>query len=163
MYNVIGMWKSKLPYGFSLVELLVSVGILAVLTAGTVSLIGAGPRQRSRDVRRQSDLESIAGALALYRNDLAGYPQCPAGALNCAAGAIPGMVTTYIGAMPADPSSPRQYVYVPRQSGTQCSGSDRCNSFVLCAAGEKPPIVAAAGCPATCGGAFTCSIKVTSQ
>jgi len=42
--------------GFSLVELLIAIGLMSVISAGIVSLIGQGPRQTARDGRRQADL-----------------------------------------------------------------------------------------------------------
>ena len=45
--------------GFSLVELLIAIGLMSVISAGIVSLIGQGPRQTARDGRRQADLEKI--------------------------------------------------------------------------------------------------------
>lgn len=52
--------------GFTLIELIVSVTIIAVLTvAGVVSYGGAS--KKARDSRRMADLEKIRIALELYR------------------------------------------------------------------------------------------------
>lgn len=153
MYNVIGMWRIDLPKGFSLIELVISIGIMAILSAGVVSLLGKGPQQSSRDSRRLTDLASIAGALEIYRNDNGRYP-----VLHTA------LVTNYISSIPLDPksSSGRIYRYMPKDaSGGDCTGLERCVKFYICAAGEKTT-TAAAGCPLTCGGTFTCSLVVSS-
>lgn len=59
--------------GFSLVEILVTVTIIAVLTAvGVVSY--SSVNKRSRDAKRKSDLEQIRSALEMYRVDTGNYP-----------------------------------------------------------------------------------------
>lgn len=62
-------------FGFTLVELLVVVGLLGILlTVGLTSY--AASLKNARDARRKTDLESIKQALELYRSDNspAGYP-----------------------------------------------------------------------------------------
>lgn len=166
MYNVTGMWRNSLPGGFSLIELMVSVGLMAVLTAGLVSVIGQGSRQTARDGRRQADLGSLRASLELFRNDNGTYPPCPGNAANCTTGYLPA---AYMATLPTDPIPTRSYIYRPLDAsgvGTcngivSGAGADRCVSFFLCAAGERTT-AAAAGCPATCGGAFVCSLVVSS-
>ncbi|MDD2483191.1 MAG: type II secretion system protein [Candidatus Shapirobacteria bacterium] len=52
--------------GFTLIELIVSITIIAVLTvAGVISYSGAS--KKARDSRRMADLEKIRIALELYR------------------------------------------------------------------------------------------------
>ncbi|MEI8067762.1 MAG: type II secretion system protein [Candidatus Shapirobacteria bacterium] len=59
--------------GFSLIELLVVISIIAVLTAVLVANF-MGARERARDAQKISDLESLKGALRLYYNDHQNYP-----------------------------------------------------------------------------------------
>ena len=59
--------------GFTLVELLVVVAIIGLLV--TMVLINIqNSKQKARDVRRVSDINNIATALALYHNDNNAYP-----------------------------------------------------------------------------------------
>ncbi|MFC1727229.1 type II secretion system protein [Patescibacteria group bacterium] len=103
--------------GFSLVELLVAVGILVVLLG--LSLVSlSGSRRSARDARRRVDLEDIRGALEMYRSDCGEYPANDYqsgqpingdGTLGCPA------VSVYI-TLPHDPASNgaaavRRYLY----------------------------------------------------
>ena len=156
--------------GFSLVELLIAIGLMSVISAGIVSLIGQGPRQTARDGRRQADLEKIASALELYRNDNASYPPC---FVNATVGCVvttadlPGLSapTSYLSTYPADADATRQYVYNPLDpSGGTCdgTGADRCVTYSLCTALEK--VTAAVGGTPACGGdgcGGTCSFRIT--
>lgn len=67
--------------GFTLIEMLIVVAIIAVLAS--VVLIGVGPVQRQgRDARRVSDLRQVQNGLELYFNRCGFYP----GTTNCASG-----------------------------------------------------------------------------
>ncbi|MFC1653967.1 type II secretion system protein [Patescibacteria group bacterium] len=59
--------------GFTLVELLVVIGILGVLAALLVANVSSG-RSRARDTSRKSDFENIKKALRIYYNDFQQYP-----------------------------------------------------------------------------------------
>ena len=54
--------------GFSLIELLVVLGIIAVLT-GLIAFNFNTARMRARDVQRKNDLKELRSALELYKND----------------------------------------------------------------------------------------------
>lgn len=59
--------------GFTLVELLVTISILAILT--TIALIYyLGTQSRARDARRKSDLTTIQATLEQYHADQSYYP-----------------------------------------------------------------------------------------
>lgn len=59
--------------GFSLVELLVVISIIAVLTAiVVVNFVGA--RERARDAQRIQDMSSLKNALRMYYNENQVYP-----------------------------------------------------------------------------------------
>src|SRR3989344_1525650 len=67
----IGIWKLK--RGFSLIELLVVITIIAILIgAGTVSYNNA--QQKGRDGKRKSDLKAIQQALEQYFQQNGKYP-----------------------------------------------------------------------------------------
>ena len=76
--------------GFTLIEILIVVAIIAILAS--VVLIGLGPTQRAgRDARRISDLRSVQNGLELYYNKCGYYP----GAAACAnSNAITGGAVT---------------------------------------------------------------------
>ena len=78
--------------GFTLIELIVSVTIIAVLTVvGVISY--SGTNKKARDSRRMADLEKIRIALELYRQENNGYPLI-----------LDGLLTPkYIQTIPVDP------------------------------------------------------------
>lgn len=70
------MKSSQKKQGFTLIELLVVIAIIGILSAiGLVALNGA--REKARDSKRQTDLQGIATALALYYDDNNAYPATP--------------------------------------------------------------------------------------
>ncbi len=106
--------------GFTLIEILVAVTIVAVLSViGTVSYNSIN--KRSRDAKRRSDLEQVRSALELYRSDKASYPGSSASfvaltGLDTGDGNGP-LVPTYLPSIPADPKNtaaiPVSYYYSP--------------------------------------------------
>lgn len=65
--------KRQKNNGFSLIELLVVISIIAVLSALLMANF-MGARERARDAQKISDLESIKTALRMYYNDNQFYP-----------------------------------------------------------------------------------------
>jgi prepilin-type N-terminal cleavage/methylation domain-containing protein len=59
--------------GFSLVELLVVISIMAILAAITLPNF-MGARERARDAQRISDMNAVKNALRMYYNDHQSYP-----------------------------------------------------------------------------------------
>lgn len=93
--------------GFTLIELIVTVTIIAILTVvGMVSY--SGTSKKARDNRRMADLEKIRVALELYRQGTGStYPADK-----------DSLVPTYLQAFPVDPkgnpytySRPSDYKY----------------------------------------------------
>lgn len=79
--------------GFSLVELLVAIAIIAVLAAMVVPNL-VGVRERASDSSRKRDLQQLKTALRIYYNDFQQYPDatgtsmlgCGTGELSCTPG-----------------------------------------------------------------------------
>ncbi len=96
--------------GFTLLEVLVSATIIAVLTAiGIVSY--SSVNKRSRDVKRKSDLEQIRAALEMYRSDNSQYPDAGSESVTSAQDLSATLVSTYIPTIPSDPSPTGDYYY----------------------------------------------------
>ena len=99
--------------GFTLVELLVVVGIIARLAA-LISVSFVNSRQKARDARRVSDLSSLTKALALYANINQQYPSTGGLTVTLTGGDPVSLALTNAGVismMPADPISSGNYVY----------------------------------------------------
>jgi prepilin-type N-terminal cleavage/methylation domain-containing protein len=106
--------------GFSLIELLVVISIIAVLTAVLMmNLVGA--RERARDSQKIQDLNSIKSALRMYYNDNQAYPS--PGVANCT-----NCLNTAIGSSYLSGVSNVGYSYSATADG---------NSFVIKAALES--------------------------
>lgn len=114
--------------GFTLIEILIVVAIIAILAS--VVLIGLGPTQQSgRDARRLSDLHEIQNGLELFYNKCGYYPgTAPAGV--CANGATAGfneMATNLVAAgigvntVPKDPTNSGTHIYYFRTDGAAAS------------------------------------------
>jgi prepilin-type N-terminal cleavage/methylation domain-containing protein len=59
--------------GFTLIEVIVVIAVLAVLVAMTLFAYG-GAQARSRDAKRKTDIANITKALELYYQDNGSYP-----------------------------------------------------------------------------------------
>lgn len=100
--------------GFTLVELLVVIVIIAILAAITMVAYN-GIQGRARDAGRLSDIETIAKALELYYGDNGQYPygSCTSGCLingswsdtndGSWANLASALVPKYISSMPTEP------------------------------------------------------------
>lgn len=101
--------------GFSLIELLVAISIIAILaTIGLASYTSA--QKRARDSKRKADLEQIRSALEMHRADENDYPTTAEG--------LAALVTaSYIQVLPADPKA-SDYTYGYSSDGeTYCLGA----------------------------------------
>lgn len=64
---------NKYQKGFTIVELLIVIVIIAILTL-IVNIVYTGIQQRARDANIQSDLRNIASKLELFNIDYGRYP-----------------------------------------------------------------------------------------
>src|SRR5258708_3191847 len=124
----------KKQQGFTLIELLVVIGILAVLLA--ITLIAINPAKQfsqSNDTKRRSDVNAILNAIDQYAADNAGQlppgiPSSPAAAIVIGNGAgeadlCDALVTTYLAALPADPTTGNPKGQVDKTSCTAAAGT----------------------------------------
>lgn len=108
--------------GFTLIELLIVISIIGVL-AGLLFTNFSNARERTRDVKRKSDLTQMKHALRLYYNDYQKYPDASnvkiagcgvAGISECEWGdtfkAGAGQ-TIYMNQLPSDPLDSQTYTY----------------------------------------------------
>lgn len=85
---------------FTMIEILISISIIAVLTAvGIVSYVSIN--RNARDAKRRGDIEQIRSALELYRSDNGYYP----------ASDLTSLVDTYLPSIPLDPKETYPYKY----------------------------------------------------
>ncbi len=90
--------------GFTFIELLVSVTIVAVMMA-VAAVSYANVNQRSRDSKRRADLETIRSALEICRANTGTYPASITDSVTCSDNAIT------LTATPVDPKSSSVYTY----------------------------------------------------
>lgn len=95
----------KVKLGFTLIEILVAIGVIAVLVSvSTFALNNA--REKGRDSKRKQDLAAIAGALALYFEQNGQYPANASEGVPDVSGSgswISNLVPEYIEKLPVDP------------------------------------------------------------
>lgn len=110
----------KSQRGFTIVELLVVIVVIAILVALTLPNL-FGLQRRARDDTRKNDLKNIQQALETYYNDNNAYPD-----------AVADLVTEYINAIPADPNG-AAYTYTVAPAGC----TDNCTTYTLSATLEN--------------------------
>jgi general secretion pathway protein G len=90
--------------GFTLIELIIVISIIAVLAGAVLSIINPITlQQRSRDARRKADLEAIRQALELYRAENKQYPAGSWRYSTSGTSWISELVPEYISQLPVDP------------------------------------------------------------
>lgn len=110
--------KSKNTKGFTFVELLVVITIIAVLS-GVAMVSFTGTNKNARDSRRRLDLEQIRSALEICRSEDGSYPLSIGTTITCG-----GQV--YLDPVPEDPKEGQvgygyQYTYISGTAYTLCA------------------------------------------
>ena len=131
---------------FTLIELLIVIAIIALLTALSLFALQEA-RKSARDTKRKADLETIRGALEMYRSDCSVYPDpdgdhVPSSIVGCNG-------EVYIQTTPTDSTSPRAYYY-------GLAGL----TYELCAALEGNVDTLPTDCGGECGTGITCNYRV---
>ncbi len=103
--------------GFTLVELLVVIGVMSVLATSVYILINpVAEMQKARDAERKTDMLKIQAVLEQYRADAGSYPtsSAPAGQFPSSCGANKTLTynsVTYMQNIPCDPKTGGIYGY----------------------------------------------------
>lgn len=119
--------------GFTLIEILIAVSIVAIMMAIIISS-AAALQKNSRDARRKSDLGSLTTSLQQYYADQSYYP---ATLTLTSVGSLknPANTVTYLNKTPIDPiaGSSTPYVYIALPSSPACDNTvgNYCNNFCL--------------------------------
>lgn len=162
--------KNRNQKGFTLIEIIVVVGILAVLTI--TALIAFNPSyqfQKARDAQRKSDLSQISKALENYNGDYGSYPSNTAsyqitGVPWGTPWTVAGKNVTYMTLVPKDPSSSRKYIYYVTSDGQSYylyASLERDSDPKICAGGQcTAPSGSGLNMSNACGG--KCNYGVTS-
>lgn len=90
--------------GFTLIELVVVMGIIAILT-GLVTFNFQQARGRARDIQRKNDLKAMQKALELYKGDQdpQAYPSASGPIIHTGLSATLGATDNYLKNLPIDP------------------------------------------------------------
>ena len=98
------------PNGFTLVELLVVVSIIAILSVIGITVF-TGVQKNARDSRRRGDIDAISGAIEAHLNNTTNQNCTAAAGTYCAPQA--SVLWFAAGSIPTDPATGAQYAGLP--------------------------------------------------
>lgn len=123
--------------GFTLVELLVAISIIAILSAVGLAIF-SNIQSKARDSIRKNDLRSLATALEIYFQKKGQYIGTPQGDGSCTvnSGQFYNEITPQInGPVPKDPETKQEYLYAAEnkcQSYRLFAKLENCTDSILC-------------------------------
>ncbi len=143
--------------GFTLIELLVVIAIIGLLSSVVFASLNSA-RGKARNAKRMADLKEIQKALEFYYDANGAYPYrwgwmgttpgCYGNNLGNPDDAIPGLVPTYIPALPRDPLRVGDYCYLYISNGVDY----KLLAYGTVEGGAVAPGSPMARYPAGCGG-----------
>ena len=104
------MFLENKGVGFTLIEVLVAVGIIALLSS-IVFASFSGARESSRDKRRVSDVSQLQLGLRLYAEQNGTYPTYDSGVTIGTGQSIDTDLQTLLSAVPTDPVNDTTHFY----------------------------------------------------
>lgn len=104
------MQKRFLKHGFTLIELMLVVGIIMVL-ASLVMVSVSKSRARGRDGKRIADLSSIQLALEMYKDSNNSYPSSMPVASWAGVNVLSADLSRYLSPIPKDPINKNNFGY----------------------------------------------------
>lgn len=158
MSDELSMKKQKYCKGFTLVELLIAISLIAILSGVLLSVINPrGIQRKARDSQRVADLAKVKVALESYFTDHRAYPVSGSWVL---VHNVSGLVTDYINVLPRDPKEDlacattnwRSYYYKTDSTGSRYVLATNVEVSSPAGCGSLPTTVQAICSTAPCGG-----------
>jgi len=108
---VMNVWAKQ--KGFTIVELLIVIVVIAILAAITIVSYN-GVQSRAKDSSRDSGAKTIRTVLELYKADNGGYPNACGGVnIGCNVTNLASfLVPAYTSSLPNDPDTSTSFLYV---------------------------------------------------
>lgn len=125
--------------GFTIVELLIVIVIIAILAAITV-VAYTGIQQQARDSQRLADLSVLEKAFRLYAVEHGRFPAEASGVNGVIGegGAIDAILTPYISSVPHDPLGPGNSTYNYYYDGKHNCGGQSSKAVLFIRVLEQP-------------------------